>query len=77
MYSGGDAKVLKIKEFRTLKNWTKTELARQSGLSQSFINDLESGAKDATSKTLRKLADALEVSISELLGENEQSKEVV
>ncbi|WP_240414982.1 helix-turn-helix domain-containing protein [Paenibacillus periandrae] len=64
---------MNIKDLRNNKQWSQMELARRSGVSQSFINSLETGAKDATSKTLRKLADALEVSISELLGENEQA----
>lgn len=65
--------MLRIKEFRMTRGWTQSELARKSSVSQSFINALESGSKDATSKTLRKLAEALEVTISDLLGESKSS----
>lgn len=63
--------MFKIKELRLNKRLSQMQLAKKAGLSQSFIHDLETGSKDATSKTLRKIAQALDVSISELLDEDQ------
>jgi transcriptional regulator with XRE-family HTH domain len=69
---GGD-EMTGIKEMRLKKGWSQQELAKRSGVSQSHIHYLESGTKDATSTTLRKLAQALGVSVAELLEEENQS----
>ncbi|CAJ1000979.1 helix-turn-helix domain-containing protein [Brevibacillus aydinogluensis] len=65
--------MLKIRKLRTAKEWSQMELSRRSGVSQSFINDLEAGNKQPTITTLRKLADALGVSVADLLDEEQQS----
>jgi transcriptional regulator with XRE-family HTH domain len=50
---------------------TQVELARKSGVAQSTITQLESGVRKTPHPgTLRKLADALEVSPYELLEDN-------
>lgn len=46
-----------------------SKLSKQSGLSQSFIWRIESGEKQPTLETLRKLAQGLGISLGELLGE--------
>ncbi len=46
-----------------------SKLSKQSGLSQSFIWRIESGEKQPTLETLRKLSQGLGISLGELLGE--------
>lgn len=65
--------MLKLKRLRMERKWSQNELSRRSGVSQSFINDLEAGTKQPTVKTLSKLAKALGVSISELLDEDDHA----
>jgi len=58
----------KIKTLRSMKNLTQSRLAIESGVSQSYINELERGKKNNPSVVvLVKLAKALGVSIMELL----------
>lgn len=57
----------KIKSLREKKGWSQAELARISGVSRPTINRLEN-AEDVSisSKTLEKIAKALNVSIKTL-----------
>ena len=57
---------LLIKEIRLKKNMTQEELSRKSGISESYISELENNLKMPTILTLCRLAEALEVDISEL-----------
>ena len=58
---------MRLKELRLSKNITQIRIAKDSGLSQSYINELETGKKtNPTIQTLEKLAKALGVSIAEL-----------
>lgn len=57
----------KIKEIRESKNMTQDELARYSGISRGTIVALESGKeKITTTKTLVKIADALNVTVDDI-----------
>lgn len=57
----------KIKEVREAKGMTQTELARISGISRVTISALENGVvKNTTSKTLLKLAEALETTVDHI-----------
>lgn len=44
------------------------DLAEKSGVKHGTISELETGRRGAQPRTLRKLADALEVSTKELVG---------
>jgi transcriptional regulator with XRE-family HTH domain len=57
----------KIKRMRMHKGFSQVELARRSGVSQPAISQIESGTKTPTLDTLRKLAKALGVPVSELI----------
>lgn len=57
---------LRIKEIRLEKHMSQEELSRMSGVSASYISELESGSKMPTILTLCKLAEALQVEVSEL-----------
>ncbi len=56
----------KIREIRRLRDFTQAELAEMCNLSNNFIALLERGRNAPSIGTLEKLADALNVSISEL-----------
>lgn len=57
----------RIREIRVLRKLTQEELAELSGVSRVTISQLESGdGKNTTSKTLLKLADALDVPVDTL-----------
>jgi transcriptional regulator with XRE-family HTH domain len=57
----------KITEVRESKNMTQEELAEKSGVSRTIISGLESGrVSNTTTGTLKKIADALDLSVNEL-----------
>jgi transcriptional regulator with XRE-family HTH domain len=58
----------RLKQIRETLMLSSSKLAKQSGLSQSFICRIESGEKQPTLETLRKLSQGLGISLGELLG---------
>jgi transcriptional regulator with XRE-family HTH domain len=56
-----------LKRLRLEKGLSQAKLAALADVDPSTVNQIERGARDASPATLRKLADALEVSIAELL----------
>ena len=60
----------KIKALREITGFSQAELAAKVGVTQGFISHVESGIREPTLDTLRKLAHALGVSVAELLGED-------
>lgn len=62
----------KIKKLREALELTQVALAKKSGVSRGLIAGLESGAiKETSTVSLRKLAEALECSISDLFFEED------
>lgn len=57
---------LRIKEIRLKRKMTQEELSQISGISTSYISELESNLKIPTILTLCKLAEALQVEVTEL-----------
>jgi len=58
-----------IKELRKKHKMSQEELAKQAGITYSTLIKIESGANDnPTIKTMKKIADALDVSLDELTG---------
>ena len=49
-------------------NWTQEYLAREIGVSTSFIGHIERGSRKASIDTLVMLANAMQISTDELLG---------
>lgn len=59
--------VYRGKEIREKANLTQEKLAQVSGVSRTIISGLESGAITVTTtKTLAKIADALNVSVNDI-----------
>src|SRR5262249_34858393 len=58
----------KLTALRKQHRWSQTELAKRAGLSQQAIGHLEAGARDnPTADTLKRLAKALGVTVTDLL----------
>jgi transcriptional regulator with XRE-family HTH domain len=64
-------KILKLR--RNSVNLSQEQLGLKSGLSRSYISDLENGKKDPSLFTIFKLADALKVKPSFFINEVEQA----
>lgn len=58
----------KIAEVRRAKNWTQYDLGKKVGVGQSAIGHYEVGKVAVTLPMAIKIADALEVSMEELVG---------
>lgn len=57
----------RIRKLRRAKNWRQIDLAEQSGVHEVHISDLERGSREPGLRTLRKIATALETTLSDLL----------
>jgi transcriptional regulator with XRE-family HTH domain len=60
----------RLRELRLEKMFSQAELARKAGTTQVTVSLLERGKRTAQPRTVRKLADALEVEPRELLAED-------
>ena len=61
-----------IKEIRKKKNIVQRELSKATGLSRNSIVNYETGKRDPRIRDLRKIANALNVPIEELISEKGQ-----
>jgi transcriptional regulator with XRE-family HTH domain len=62
----------KIRKLRKNKNITLKELSNKTNLSVSFISQVERGVSSITITSLKKIADALEISMQELFEVEEE-----
>lgn len=62
----GDCLLL-VKYLRKNKHISQEELSFRSGVNKNYISDLERGSRNPTLKVMEKLANALEVNLSDLL----------
>lgn len=65
----------KIRELRTAKNWSLDKLAALTGLSKSYLSQIENCEKTPTISTLTKIAYSLKVNVQALLGEEASGPE--
>jgi len=66
----------RIKQLRESQNMTKTRLAQLSGVSQSYISDIEAGKRNPTLEVISRICDALGVTVVELLSDEETKPEI-
>lgn len=59
--------MLKVLELRKSRGWTQLELSEKSGVSRSFISELERDSHIATVDTLCKLCKGLKVTPNDLI----------
>lgn len=55
-----------VRAFRKAKGFSQEELADQSGLHRTYIGMIERGEKNLTLVSISKIAEALQISMSEL-----------
>lgn len=58
---------LAISELRISSNLSQEKLAELSGLHRTYVSDVERGSRNITLNSLSKIADALQISLSELV----------
>ena len=63
-----------MKRIRTKKNMSQGDIARALEVDRGYISNIESGKKNLTLATIQRLADALGVSVDELLKWNKITK---
>lgn len=59
-----------IKQIRKRMNMSQKELATKMEISQSYLSDIESGRKNLSIKTVKKLADSLGLSVTDLFNDD-------
>ncbi len=57
----------RLRQLRTTRQLTQEEMAAKAGFSRSYYNEIETGKRNISLLNLHKLAQCLEISISELL----------
>jgi len=66
----------KIRELRKTKGWSSDKLAEMVGTAGAYIREIELGKRRPSLKMLEKIAQALGVSVAELLTSPEEKKEL-
>jgi transcriptional regulator with XRE-family HTH domain len=56
-----------IARIRKRKKWSQVDLGAEAGIDSQNINRIEKGKANATVKTLKKIADALGCTVSDLV----------
>lgn len=57
----------RIRELRRARGWTQEELAQQAHLSPDIVSRIERGDRQPRLETLRLIAEAFDLSLTELL----------
>ncbi len=58
----------RVRVWREHRGLTATALAERAGIAQAFLSQIETGRRDGTVETLRKLARALDLTLDDLVG---------
>jgi DNA-binding XRE family transcriptional regulator len=53
--------------WRKKRGMTQAALAKDTGVAQGFLSEIESGQKPGTAATLKKIADALRITVDDLI----------
>ena len=57
----------KVRELRRERGWRQIDLAAHAELSKTHVNELEAGKREIGLRALERLAEALEVKVSDLM----------
>ncbi|EJO5348375.1 helix-turn-helix transcriptional regulator [Clostridium botulinum] len=63
---------IKLRNLRKENNFTLKELSAKSGISVSFISDIENRRRNPSIETLKTLADTLSVSVNDFFDDNNE-----
>lgn len=63
----------RITHFRTIKGYSVNKLATLSGISQSYLRDVELGKKNPTIEIISILCDTLEISLKDFFDEQTEN----
>lgn len=61
--------MLKVKEFRKARGWTQLELSKISGVSRSYISEIENDGRSVSVEYVCMLCKAFECTPNELIDE--------
>ncbi len=75
MYSVVEVVVMRIKEIREKKGILQKDLAARLGIANNTFSQYENGKREPDVETLKRIAEALGVSLDELVGVEGQKKE--
>jgi transcriptional regulator with XRE-family HTH domain len=53
-------------------DWSQTDLSRESGIDRGYISRIETGSADPGLRVQRRLAEALGITLTELVGQAEE-----
>ena len=67
----------RIREARNAKGWPQAELAFRAGLNSAYVSHIETGKTKLALPTIVKIANALSVSVDELLYDSMEQVKVV
>ena len=56
----------RIRQLRQERGWRQIDLAEETGMHENYVSDLEQGYKEVCLRMLQTLADAFDMTISEL-----------
>lgn len=57
---------MRIKYLRKRRGWSQEDLALNADLNKNYLSDLERGVRNPTLRVMEKIANALEIDLSEL-----------
>ena len=57
----------KVREIRKMRGLTQIQLSEKANISQAYLCDLEKNRRGAKPDTFQRIADALDVSVNELV----------
>ncbi|MEM7462455.1 MAG: helix-turn-helix transcriptional regulator, partial [Pseudomonadota bacterium] len=59
-----------VRTFREYRRLTASEVARQAGVNQSYISEIENGRKPGSASALKRIAQALRVEMELLISDD-------
>lgn len=66
----------RIKELRQARGLTVEQLAKLAGMSKSYLSEIENGRKQINGRRLDKLAEALDVTVTDLIADPDISADL-
>ena len=58
---------MRIRFLRNERKWSQEDLALEADINKNYLSDLERGKRNPTISILKRIAEALDISLSELI----------